>query len=233
MFAKKWGFQHVTSSPWYPQSNGKVENAVKTIKWLFSKCHETGQSELLALLDWRNTPTEGLGSSPAQRFFGRRCRIQLPMTETLLKPTYDTQADARVLQGKQEKQALYYNWQAHDLQPLRAREVFRMQLPGEKRWTSGMCTGLQGPRSYSIQVGEAEYHQNRRHILKGGELPVTEQPETAVPTQGLAPPGASEDAAHGNSEPTPQPTTTPSVDPQSERPTAESDPPLCCSTRQR
>ena len=86
MFAKKWGFQHITSSPWYPQSNGKVENAVKTIKWLFSKCHETGQSELLALLDWRNTPTEGLGSSPAQRFFGRRCRIQLPMTETLLNP---------------------------------------------------------------------------------------------------------------------------------------------------
>ncbi|KAK2174472.1 hypothetical protein NP493_799g01010 [Ridgeia piscesae] len=29
-FAKKWSFQHVTSSPHYAQSNGKVENAVKT-----------------------------------------------------------------------------------------------------------------------------------------------------------------------------------------------------------
>ena len=31
-FAKQWEFQHVTSSPLYPQSNGKVENAVRTCK---------------------------------------------------------------------------------------------------------------------------------------------------------------------------------------------------------
>ncbi|XP_014673999.1 PREDICTED: uncharacterized protein K02A2.6-like [Priapulus caudatus] len=29
-FSRKWGFEHNTSSPRYPQSNGKVENAVKT-----------------------------------------------------------------------------------------------------------------------------------------------------------------------------------------------------------
>ena len=116
-FANKWGFQHVISSSRYPQSNGRPENAVKTVKWLLPKCSETGQSEFWALLDWRNTPTEGLGSSPAQRFFGR-CRTQLPMTETLLKPTYDTRADARALEGKWEKQAFYYNRQAHDLPPL-------------------------------------------------------------------------------------------------------------------
>ena len=41
-FAKKWGFEHVTSSPRYPQSNGKAENAVKTVKRLFTKCQESG-----------------------------------------------------------------------------------------------------------------------------------------------------------------------------------------------
>ena len=35
VFAKTWGFTHVTSSPRYPQSNGKAENAVKTVKRLF------------------------------------------------------------------------------------------------------------------------------------------------------------------------------------------------------
>ena len=44
-FAKRWGFQHVTSSPHYPQSNGRAENAVKTVKRLLTKCQETRQSE--------------------------------------------------------------------------------------------------------------------------------------------------------------------------------------------
>ena len=43
-----WGFDHVTSSPRYPQSNGKAKNAVKTVKHLFTKCKEAGQSEFLA-----------------------------------------------------------------------------------------------------------------------------------------------------------------------------------------
>ena len=30
-FARVWGFVHTTSSPYYPQSNGKAENAVKTV----------------------------------------------------------------------------------------------------------------------------------------------------------------------------------------------------------
>ena len=156
-FAKAWGFQHITSSPRYPQSNGKAENAVKTIKRLFTKCQEAGQSEYEALLDWRNTPSEGLGTSPAQRFFGRRCRTLLPMTETLLKPAYDTTVDTRALLGKKAKQVYYYNRQAHNLPPIMTGETVWMQLPGEKRWTPGTCTGMQGPRSYGVRVGESEY----------------------------------------------------------------------------
>ena len=29
-FEKDWNFEHVFSSPHYPQSNGKAENAIKT-----------------------------------------------------------------------------------------------------------------------------------------------------------------------------------------------------------
>ena len=45
VFARTWSFDHVTSSPRYPQSNGKAENAVKTVKQLFTKCRQSGQSE--------------------------------------------------------------------------------------------------------------------------------------------------------------------------------------------
>ena len=71
-FAAMYEFEHVTSSPEYPQSNGKVENAVKTSKNLMKKAASTNSDFQLALLDWRNTPTEGMQSSPAQRKFGRR-----------------------------------------------------------------------------------------------------------------------------------------------------------------
>ena len=49
-FAQSWGLNHITSSPHYPQSNGKAENAVKTVKRLFRKCQESRESEYLALL---------------------------------------------------------------------------------------------------------------------------------------------------------------------------------------
>ena len=98
-FAKKWSFEHQTSSPRYPQSNGKAENAVQTVKRLFNKCRETGQSEFQALLDWRNTPTEGVGTSPAQRFLGRRCKTLLPTTHVRLMPQYPTDDAAQALLG--------------------------------------------------------------------------------------------------------------------------------------
>ena len=65
-FTNLYGFKHVTSSPIYAQSNGKAENAVKTPKSLLEKGAKAEQDPYLALLDWRNTPTETLNSSPVQ-----------------------------------------------------------------------------------------------------------------------------------------------------------------------
>lgn len=35
--SKLYGFEHVTSSPLYPRSNGLVENSVRTVKLLVKK----------------------------------------------------------------------------------------------------------------------------------------------------------------------------------------------------
>ena len=104
VFGKTWKFQHQMSSPHYPQSNGKAENAVKTIKQLFKKCHAAGQSEYHALLDWRNTPSEGIGTSPAQRFLGRSCKMLLPITGSLLHPRDPTKEDTDALNGQKRRQ---------------------------------------------------------------------------------------------------------------------------------
>lgn len=50
-FSSQWQFEQRTSSPRYPQSNGKVENAVKTCKGLLMKAKEDKKDPLLAILD--------------------------------------------------------------------------------------------------------------------------------------------------------------------------------------
>ena len=48
-----------------PESNGKAENAVKTIKNIMRKAYEAGQNPYMALLDFRNTTSEVLDTLPA------------------------------------------------------------------------------------------------------------------------------------------------------------------------
>ena len=79
-FAKSFEFRHQTSSPGYLQSNGKVENAVKTAKRLMKKAKESGSDPYLGLLGLRNTPNECTGLSPVQIMFGRRTRTLLSLS---------------------------------------------------------------------------------------------------------------------------------------------------------
>lgn len=71
MFSKEWDFEHITSSPHYARSDGKIEKAVNTAKRILKKAKFNHKDPYLALLDWRNTPTEGLDSSPVQKLMGR------------------------------------------------------------------------------------------------------------------------------------------------------------------
>ena len=110
VFVKQKFVTDVTSSSHYAQSNGKSESAVKMLKLLFAKTKLSGESEYMALLDWRNTPPEGKSNtSPAQRLVCRRCKTLLPTAGTLLKPRYDTDADTRALAGRKRRQSFYYN----------------------------------------------------------------------------------------------------------------------------
>ena len=53
---KDWNeFDHVKSSPTYPQSNDKVENAVKIAQRIKLKALDAGSDPYLGLLDFRNT----------------------------------------------------------------------------------------------------------------------------------------------------------------------------------
>ena len=63
-FSQPWKFQHITSSPAYSQSDGKVEAAVKSAKIIIKKAKKARTDSYLALFEYRDTPTQGLDSSP-------------------------------------------------------------------------------------------------------------------------------------------------------------------------
>ena len=74
-FAKTWGFRHITSTPMYPQSNGKIEATVKSMKKLVQTSW-TGRyidddKLTRALLQYRNTPSRKDGLAPAMKLFGK------------------------------------------------------------------------------------------------------------------------------------------------------------------
>ena len=65
----------MTSSPGFPNSNGKVESAVKTAKTLICKASNDKRDPWLAILSYRNTPTPEMPTSPMQP--GRRDKIMV------------------------------------------------------------------------------------------------------------------------------------------------------------
>ncbi len=72
-FATEYGFDHVTSSPLFPQANGEAEHAVGTVKGMWKGGGDKGK----ALLKYRPTPL-GNRYSLAQLLMGRQLRTTLP-----------------------------------------------------------------------------------------------------------------------------------------------------------
>ena len=81
-FSQDYGFQHQTTSPHYPQSNGMAEKAVQATKNL-KKSHYRQTRPIPCSAGISKYPHLG---SPAQRLMGRRTKTLLPTTTKLLQP---------------------------------------------------------------------------------------------------------------------------------------------------
>ena len=169
----KWDIEHVTSSPHNPQGNGKAEAGVKIAKRLLRKSSAAQEDPYLALLNHRNTPSEGIGISPAQRLMNRRCRTLLPAAEPLLKSDHIEKVKEREkLQEHREKYAEKYNHHARDLTPLVEGDMVRMKpFRSGGKWTKATIVERLDERSYDILSEEGTvYRRNRRDIRLGKEV---------------------------------------------------------------
>ena len=180
-FAAKYEFEHITSSPNYAQSNGKVENAIRTVKRLLTKAREEHSDPYLALLEWRNTPTEQLGPSPAQLLMGRRTRTRLPSNNKLLDTPLSTAASAALNVAK-ERQAFYYNRNARDRSTLPVGQTVRVKYKiQEPEWRKAEVAEVLPHRSYNVRFDDGTIRRRTsKHVRFSAEPAVVADDEAEI-----------------------------------------------------
>lgn len=199
-FSTDWQFQHITSSPRYPQSNGEVERAVQTMKAVLNKSND----EYLALLNYRDTPLHH-GYSPAQLSMGRKLRTRVPCHPEELKPeTPDRDHIRRKEKEYRAKMKFDYD---HRHKVVEGKEL----SPGDRIWIPDLkeegtvIKPHESPRSVIIQTQNGQVRRNRRMTRRVlvGSSPVPPQNEDyenhePIPTRERNPdvssaPGASQE----------------------------------------
>ncbi len=187
-FKSSYEFDHITSSPRYPQSNGLVERTVLTVKRLLSRSNDPN----LALLSYRVTPLPWCGLSPVQLSMGRQIRTPVPQTNKLLVPGWEYLKVFRE-KDKQFKHSQKRNFDRHH----RARELppipddAEVWVTSEKHPTRGrVISPAEAPRSYVVDTPSGQLRRNRGHLNivpketeTGGPALETESPPRAIMTR--------------------------------------------------
>ena len=173
-FTQEYQFNHRTSSPYHPQSNGMAEKAVQTVKRLMTKAAHDGSDLQLALLEYRNTPWSDTIGSPVQRLMGRRTKTLVPTTGSLLKPqTIDPSLVQKELVQRRQQQKHYYDQHAKPLKQLKTGDSVLVSAKDGK-WKPAKVTSLneRGPRSYNIVTPQGHQYRRNRKDLRNLARPV-------------------------------------------------------------
>ena len=121
----------IHSSPYNHKSNSVAEATVKNCEYLLRKCNYNDEYFQKCLMYYRNTPAAHSTVSPAEKFFGRIIRTEMPIWHkkaiTLVPPTTEKQ-------------------------PFHVGQKVRIQNPVTKRWdeTATIEKILDSKRSYAL-----------------------------------------------------------------------------------
>ena len=161
-FEAEYDFKHETSSPRYPQCNGKSERFVGIVKKTLPKAYEAREDPAIALLCLRTTPIETGLPSPAEMMFGRKIQSNLPTVNTAEKDKA----------CRREQWKRQYNERSHTLKDLNRGQSVRVQDYTTKKWEPAMINQkLSQPRSYMLTTNTgSQDRRNRRHIRTTTEV---------------------------------------------------------------
>ena len=157
-FSKGYGFNSVTSSPRYPESNGLAEGAVRTVKRLW-KCSTDRDAALMA---YRVTPL-ALGYSPSELMFGRSVRTPLGKPVECIVD-YDDFEDRDFEQKQLEKARFDTKYNSRVLPVLEPGDRVWVKAPSDPGAEGTVVRKHTTPESYWVKVGISEIRRNRKHL---------------------------------------------------------------------
>jgi transposase InsO family protein len=160
-FSQSYQFQHITSSPYYPQSNGEAERGVGIVKQLLKK----EKDPYLALMAYRSTPLQN-GYSPAELLMSRKIRTDVPISIVQRRPVVpDVTAVKRreeILKNRQKK-GFDIRHRTKELSALKYGEV--VWLPRQE--TEAVVGDQVAPRSYELVTSNNTMtRRNRRDLVQ-------------------------------------------------------------------
>ena len=133
---------------------------MQTIENLLKK----GQDHYKALLNYRITPLDGIGLSPAKILIGHSLKTSLPTNSELLKP-WRNQEIKQHLQNTKKGQNVYYDKHCSKELPHLASGN-KVSLKHDNKWVQAtVIEKHHTPRSYIVQTPEGKkYRTNLRHL---------------------------------------------------------------------
>ena len=173
---KRWGVIRRLSSAYYPQSNGRAETAVKTIKRLIrgntNRCGDIHTDAItIALLQHRNTPLRDMGKSPAELALGRSLRDGISLSRERYRinhhwASHISQRETQIVQKmylvKQD-----YDLHAKPLPTLLICTKVLCQNTRDRKWDrAGIIVEVKPHRQYVVKMERSNRVslRNRRHL---------------------------------------------------------------------
>ena len=153
-FATQWGFSHLTSSPRYPQSNGKIEATVKSMKKILAPSwdHRSFNEDKLCrtLLQYCSTPSRKDGLSPAQKLFGQPVQDTLPAYHRSFSPEWQKHMHEaeQLATNVLDQSETFYNTHTHSLLNIHVGSTVALQNPQTNLWDIYSTVVAVGPHYY-------------------------------------------------------------------------------------
>lgn len=173
-FLRRWGVKINHSSPYYHQSNGKAEAAVKSIKKVIRGAWDVHISDVdkdklaQGLIQLRNTPMYD-GRIPSVLVFGHPVRDTLPahrrsFTKEWKDQIWKIEAKAARIHARVQER---YNASKRPMAPLQVGVHVVLQNPVTKRWdTKGLIVEVGRHRDYMVKLASGRVLRRNRVFLR-------------------------------------------------------------------